>query len=70
MSDWQPIETYRQEAFDGDVVLLRDEHGNEAEGSWGWDEDYDDGYSCAWHKGDTFNPLGFEPTEWRPLDAD
>lgn len=63
---WQPIETYRMDPWDSDVVLLRDDDGHESKGSWGWDDEDWDGYTCAWHKDDGLDPLGFEPTHWKP----
>jgi hypothetical protein len=73
MGDWQPIESAPQNLWEPEIVLLRDECGNEAEGSWGWDdESYDPREGevylhGAWHKGATLNWLGFQPTHWKPL---
>lgn len=68
MTEWQPIDTYEQKDWDGDVVHLLGENGEESLGCWGWDEEHYNGYSCAWHKDDTLDPLGFEPTHWKPQE--
>lgn len=69
---WQPIRTYEQMLWDGDVVLLKS-GDNEKRGSWGyedesWDPDTGEEWLWgAWHdeKGDS---LGFDPDFWKPSD--
>lgn len=74
-SNWQDIDSYKQDLWNGEVVELRDDDGNQAVGSWGYeDESWNSATGeeyiwGAWHKGeDDFEPLGFDPTQWRTLD--
>ncbi len=73
MGEWLPIDTYDKKLWDGEIAILADDDGNEAVGSYGFEDEIWDGEDeyliGAWHKadGDTrgIYPLGFEPTKWK-----
>jgi hypothetical protein len=71
MTDWLPItdEAKSSWGWDAPLVRLRDGYGNEAVGSWDYeDENYDGDYWFAWHNADG-EPLGFTPTHYAEIQA-
>lgn len=70
MTVWKTIDSYKSNSFDPHEVWVRAKGQEPIRASFGWDEEYYDGWSDAWHLGDGsgFEPLGFDPQEWCELD--
>lgn len=66
---WKSIDSYKSSSFDPHEVWVRAAGHDPVVASFGWDEEYEDGWSDAWHRGtDCSEPLGFEPEEWCELN--
>jgi hypothetical protein len=68
MCKWKPItdDILGEWGWDSPIVQLKDEEGNEAAGSYGFEDESDDDVLFAWHK-ENGDHLGFTPTHWREI---
>ncbi len=64
MTVWKPIEEYESSSFEPLEVWVKAEGHKPILASFGWDEEYYDGWSDAWHIGTSSDSLGFIPEEW------